>query len=57
VILLLVLLSLTGPQLPPGITCDMVREQVARYGKAAAFAWAIRQGYSWQQIKEARKCL
>lgn len=43
--------------LPPGIDCATVRQYVAEHGKAKALAWAISQGYSWQQIAAARKCL
>jgi hypothetical protein len=43
--------------LPAGITCEMVREKVAEHGKAVAWAWAIRQGYSFAQISAARRCL
>jgi hypothetical protein len=45
------------PKLPAGFSCQDVRSKVAEYGKAAAFAWAIGNGYSWRQIREARKCL
>lgn len=41
----------------PKIDCQMVRAKVAEHGKAVAFAWAIKNGYSWEQIKMARKCL
>lgn len=44
-------------ELPPGVDCPLVRRLVAEHGKARALAWAIRQGYSWEQIKEARKCI
>lgn len=43
--------------LPPGITCEMIREKVAEHGKLVALAWAIRQGYSSAQIHAARRCL
>jgi hypothetical protein len=43
--------------LPSGITCEMVREKVAEHGKAAALAWALKQGYSFAQIRVARRCL
>jgi hypothetical protein len=43
--------------LPTGITCEMVREKVAEHGKAVALAWALRQGYSFAQIRIARQCL
>jgi len=44
-------------QLPAGITCELIRDNVARYGKLIAIAWAIRQGYSAAQIRVARRCL
>ena len=43
--------------LPAGITCELVREKVAEHGKAVAWAWAIKQGYSFAQIAAARRCL
>jgi hypothetical protein len=43
--------------LPEGITCEMVREKVAEHGKAAALAWALKQGYSFAQIRRAKLCL
>lgn len=43
--------------LPAGITCEMVREKVAEHGKAVALAWALRQGYSFAQIRVAKRCL
>jgi hypothetical protein len=43
--------------LPIGITCEMVREKVAEHGKAVALAWALRQGYSFAQIRSAKRCL
>jgi hypothetical protein len=43
--------------LPAGITCEMVREKVTEHGKAVALAWALRQGYSFAQIRAARRCV
>lgn len=43
--------------LPAGATCELVREKVAEHGKAAALAWALKQGYSLAQIRQARRCL
>lgn len=43
--------------LPDGATCVMIRSLVAEHGKVKALAWALRQGYSWSQIREAKKCL
>lgn len=44
-------------ELPPGVDCQMVRRYVTQHGKFKSLAWAIRQGYSAEQIREARKCL
>lgn len=44
-----------APKLPQGVTCSDVRERVAEHGRAAAIAWALASGYSWRQIREARK--
>jgi hypothetical protein len=58
VIILAVLLALlTEPQLPPGVTCAVVKAQVAEHGYVKALVWARSQGYSWAQIHEAKKCL
>ena len=43
--------------LPHGVTCSDIRAHVALHGERAALVWAIRQGYSWREIREARKCL
>ena len=54
----LVILSLSGaPNLPIGVSCDMIRDKVAEHGKIKAIIWARQNGYSWSQIGEARKCL
>ena len=45
------------PNLPAGVTCELVRAKVAEHGKIVAYAWATLQGYSRREIKEARKCL
>lgn len=46
------------PKLPPGITCELVRTLVAdNGGELRAMIWARRQGYTFSQIAEARKCL
>ncbi len=39
------------------VSCDDVRAFVAEHGRARAIAFAISQGATWGQIKEARKCL
>lgn len=43
--------------IPAGATCDLVREKVAEHGKAVALAWALKQGYTFAQIRLARRCL
>jgi hypothetical protein len=43
--------------LPVGITCELVREKVAEHGKAVALAWALKQGYSFAQIRAAKRFL
>jgi hypothetical protein len=56
--ILVILLALaTEPQLPTGATCEQIRSLVAEHGKIKALAWAVRNGYSWPQIREAKKCL
>jgi hypothetical protein len=64
VIVALVLLALAGPvlaadppRLPEGVTCEVVRQYVAQHGQPRALAWAIEQGYSWREIRAARRCL
>lgn len=39
------------------VSCDDVRAYVAEHGRAKALAFAIKNGATWKQIKEARKCL
>lgn len=41
----------------PVIDCALVRYKVAEHGKARALAWAIENGFSFSQIREARRCL
>jgi hypothetical protein len=43
--------------LPVGATCEIVREKVAEHGKAVALAWALKQGFSFAQIRAAKRCL
>ena len=57
ILLGVVLVTPAEPQLPAGASCDQIRALVAEHGKAKALAWAIRNGYSWTDIREARKCL
>lgn len=45
------------PQLPPGVTCELVRAMVAEHGKVYSYAWAKLNGYSAKEIEAARKCL
>lgn len=49
--------SIESEGLPPGVTCVMIRSLVAEHGKVRALTWALRQGYLWSQIREAKKCL
>ncbi|ABD06721.1 hypothetical protein RPB_2013 [Rhodopseudomonas palustris HaA2] len=44
---------------PPATTvdCATVRYNVAEHGKAKSIAWAVKNGYSWAQINQARRCL
>ncbi len=44
-------------QLPPGVSCELVRAEVTKHGRAASIAWALRQGYPWRQIRAALACL
>ena len=41
----------------PQIDCALVRQYVAEHGKARALAWALENGFTWAQIREARRCL
>ncbi len=42
----------------PQFDCVLIRAYVAEHGKAVALGWAIRNGYSIRQIREAqRQCL
>jgi hypothetical protein len=41
----------------PQIDCNLVRQYVAEHGRAKALAWAIREGYSWAEIRAAKRCL
>lgn len=54
---LLVVLAFLSADLPPGVDCSMIRSYVAEHGRAKALAWALREGYSWRQIAEAKRCL
>jgi hypothetical protein len=44
-------------KLPPGVTCEVVREMVTLHGRLTAYAWAKLNGYSRGEIAQARKCL
>lgn len=39
------------------IDCTLVRQYVAEHGKAKALAFALKNGATFAQIREARKCL
>lgn len=54
---IVLMLSMADPQLPPGITCELIREKVAVHGRLEAFTWALRNGYSIAQIRQAKRCL
>ncbi len=45
------------PELPPGVTCSLVRAKVAEHGKVYAYAWARLNWYSKAEIDAARLCL
>lgn len=45
------------PRLPPGYTCQDVRDKVAQYGRFTAKIWAFANGFTRDQIREAEKCL
>jgi len=42
---------------PAGVDCGTVRHYVSEHGRAKSIAWAIKNGYSWSQIAEAKRCL
>lgn len=42
---------------PPQADCEAVRRHVAEHGRARALAWAIENGFTWGQIRAARRCL
>lgn len=56
-ILILVLLLASEPQLPPNVTCETIKSLVAEHGYIKAVLWAREHGYTWHQIREAKKCL
>jgi hypothetical protein len=46
------------PPIPPkSYTCEDVRRVVAEIGRVRALALALKNGASWAQIREARRCL
>jgi hypothetical protein len=45
------------PRLPQGITCEMVRSEVAKHGRVYAYTLARLHGFSTVEIAEAKKCL
>jgi hypothetical protein len=57
VMMLAALAGQPGSELPAGVTCELVRAEVAQHGRAAAIAWALRQGTPWRQIRAAMACL
>lgn len=57
VALALIATASRAADLPP-IDCALIRAYVAEHGKAKAIAWALRNGFSWREIREAAaKCL
>lgn len=54
---LIVLFLIASPAHAFQVNCDQVRAFVAEHGKAKALAFAIQNGATWQQIREARKCI
>lgn len=58
-----VLFLLTTPamadetKLPDGYTCADVRAKAKEYGWVVAYGWAKLQGYSKEQIAQAKRCL
>ncbi len=42
---------------PMAVDCMTVRYYVSEHGRAKSIAWAIKNGYSWAQISEAKRCL
>lgn len=56
-ILLVIFVLDSEPKLPDGITCEFVRAKVTELGYIAAMAQAKYYGATWDQIREARKCL
>lgn len=43
--------------LPVGVDCQIINGYVAQHGKAKAIAFAIKNGATWLQLREASKCL
>jgi hypothetical protein len=42
---------------PAVVDCVTVRYYVNEHGRAKSVAWAIKNGFSWSQIAEAKRCL
>lgn len=55
--LLIILLLLTVParadSLP--VPCEDIKRHVAEHGRVSAIAWALKNGFTWKQINQARK--
>lgn len=45
------------PRLPDGYSCADVREHVKRYGYRPALLWAKANGFTAEQIDQAKRCL
>lgn len=49
--------SADAPRLPTGYTCANVIENVKRYGYWASLLWARANGFTEEEIREAKRCL
>lgn len=49
--------SADSPRLPAGYNCEQVRENVKRYGYWLSLAWARANGFTTEQIEQAKRCL
>ncbi len=56
-VLALILALAVEPNLPTGVSCAQIRALVAEHGYFRAVIWARSHGYSWYEIKEAKRCL
>ena len=56
-VILIVVLGTLYPVIAEDARCPQVRVMVAQYGAAQSIAWARTQGYSNDQIQQARACM